>query len=391
MSKGSSFLPFVFIVLVIGITLISWTIYNIYYGSSYQSLVFEESKLDTMRNEMEKIKGFSRQSLIYSSHQSLTEHAVASGMMTEAGPWICNGADPPSVADTVECLEKYTEYHVNAYLRNYSTEVPIELNIQNFSEAEFDVTESDVLSGAHDEGEMYVVLRDAKIGMSSREIEMSDLINIETEIDKNRFWYMYRIFTEWAETNMFGDGICSCASSCGDCACAENVAQESLFDLQNRFDMFVICDSQIKCCTNEHGDICGESGCEDWIQDVCFDPCGFECTDPNLIFEGPNVTNLTSYGEMPEDKLSLQAAGCHAYIPIENRLASVYTFRCIDYKYYVPTTSGPKELMFSVDAFGTFYDLDGCITEEPCTGFGCTPSSGCSSCTPPCPNYTCTA
>ena len=66
--KGVSVLSFAFVVLAVGITLISWLMYNSYFGSSFQQQVFTESKIDTIRNEIEVMKNFIKQSLIFGDY-----------------------------------------------------------------------------------------------------------------------------------------------------------------------------------------------------------------------------------------------------------------------------------------------------------------------------------
>lgn len=369
--KGISILPIAFVVLAVGITLISWIMYNTYFGSSFQGQVFIESKIDTIRNEVEGMKNFIKQSLIFSSHQSLVQHAEFAGLVNpQKAAWICGGPDVPTVEQTTSCLESYTKYFVNMYLENYSIDLPISVIREDFESCYYDVNGGGVVSGKYDEGNFLVDIKNGKVYFSSKdELGTSEIINSQDEITRNRFWYMFRIFKAWAEKNVLGNEICACTMGCQGCDCVKKASIDAFNDLRSRVDEYVICRvSDIQpCCISETG--CGEpKQCLFWEEEEidpdkrCLLPCEKKCIEPEEFFGSLRENASESYEKLYDDYTTesgepLYAGGeeiCECYIWPEWRLAGSFGYSCTDYKYYVPGPGGPKPLTFSVSGFASF-------------------------------------
>ena len=391
--KGVSVLSFAFVVLAVGITLISWLMYNSYFGSSFQQQVFTESKIDTIRNEIEGMKNFIKQSLIFGSHQSLVQHAESAGLVNpQKAAWICGAPDVPTVEQTKSCLESYTKYFVNVYLENYTINLPVSLIKEGFENCSYNVTSGGVLSEKYDEGNFIVAVEGGKIYLSSKNaLGTSEIINSQDEITRNRFWYMFRIFKAWAEKNVLGNEICKCTMGCQGCGCVKRASELAYQDLIKRFDKHVICRvSDIQpCCQSETG--CGEpKQCLFWDEEEidpdkrCLLPCEKKCVKPEDFF-GSNKSSAKSTSEehkkFYEEPLYADEDGeeeiCTCLVWPEWRLAGSFGYSCTDYKYYVPGPGGPKPLTFSVSGFASFrVPHPNCEVEVECTPGGggcCTP------------------
>ena len=373
-------IPLLFLVLLVAGVLLGYVFYNIFYGTKYEKRVFEREMLDIMRNEIEGLKGYLRQALIYSAHQSLSELAASGGLTGhdgEAEVWICNAPNtfPPSLSR--ECLEKYTLYYLNIYLGNYSIlDLPLRLTKKEFSSCEYQVDSDEVLypSGTYDpyydEGNFWVNVSGGIATVSGKGAIISTNLSISEYITKNRFWYLWRIFYEWAKNDVFSPCVCSrigCACSsasfgeiCTSCKDdAEYCADLALKDLQKRFNKSEVeCTKNYICCAQGIGPLsCNFSGiCITWNNELCIDSCKHKCKDPPRVrsklnrsfFQSPPPT--FNFPIMKEGNETNET--CPAWI--EARFATMYEFTCEDKKYYVPSDDGPVPLRFTVRALASW-------------------------------------
>lgn len=395
-------IPFVFVVLLVAGTLIGYVFYNMFYGTKYQIQVFHTRTIDVIRNLIESFKDYLKLSLTYSSHQSLREHACLGGLIG-AGPWICNGPNPANVVDSKACLEKYTKYYLDVYTSLFNTSLPVELSKMNFSSCVYSVDESGVFSGKYDEGNFSVNCSGSKIAISSKDVNEFESISMNDFITKDRYWYMFRIYYEWAMADVYSPCICekigcSCGSSSGEEACSstclnqvEECAKRALDDLQRRFDEtddYVECETIRDCCAQGIGPICGyPCGCQPWSNNICFTGCEHKCNEPPppskicpasglqssayvvSQFSSVNSENLDTYNFISSlsspyssvISLSDDWGPCH----YEGRLAASYTFKCLDHKYYVPSDKGPVPLKFVAHAIASWRDPCACCTFCP--------------------------
>jgi len=282
------------ILLVSGV-MIGYVFYNTYYGTSYQLGVFHIRVIDAVRNIIEDFKSYLKLSLTYSSQQSLREHACSSGLIG-AGPWICNGPNPVEVDQSKECLEKYTKYYFNVYTSLFNTSLPVQLSKINFTGCVYDVNSSDVFSEKYDEGLFWVNCSGAKIAVTGTNVNEFENIDRNDFVTKNRYWYMFRNFYEWAKADVYSPCICenvecACGSGSGEEVCgktctdkAEKCAQKTLDDLQNRFnvtDNFVRCEKRKECCAQGVGPLCDSPcGCQNWNNHICPAKCTHDCNEP---------------------------------------------------------------------------------------------------------------
>lgn len=395
MKKKGQLIPFVFIVLVAGLALIGYVFYNLFYGRKYEVKVFRVRIIDTIRSLIEDFKKYLGLSLTYSSHQALREHGCVGGtievednevVVTE---WIANIPCKVPVDLSRDCLGLYTKYYLNIYSALFNTTLPIELSKTNFTKCVYDMEESGVLSGKYDEGNFFVNCTGAGIVTSTEKIQEYEKININDFLSRNRYWYMFRIFHEWANFNVYSPCICSkvgcaCGSFSGEHAClsqcsneAEECAEMALRDLQRRFDKYVKCEKRRICCVQGRGPPClPPSSCLDWRTPSCSKLCEHECYEPpppekicplnpHMIFQNKPAAEESENLNFYTLKFS-SSLECYSDYWYEARLAAAYEFKCTDYKYYVPSRKGPVPLVFAVSAYAFWRDQDACRTTLKC-------------------------
>jgi len=411
-------IPLVFIILLVAAIFTGFIFYNIFYGTGYQVQLFYITTIDVIRNLIEDLKNYLKLSLTYSSHQSLREHACKGGIIeVEEGkvivaPWICNKPFPVPAEFSKNCLENYTKYYLNIYLGEFNTSLPIKLLKTNFTTCIYNI--EDVVSGKYDEGNFWVNCSKAKITISGENIYEYEEIGINDFISKNRYWYLFRIFTEWAEDNVYASCICSkigcaCNSNSGEEFCSssclsqvEDCARKALEDLQRRFDEYVKCEKLRICCSQGKGPSClSPSPCLAWENRLCSKSCEHKCYEPyppekicppqtsSLYASSQNIASnyISDIVKFSDDSNSNLNCKCRYWY--EARIASAHEFRCTDYKYYIPSSKGPLPLTFAVSAYAYWRDQDACITENTCncpkdatSCNECTPINCCTGCYP---------
>lgn len=383
--KGISLIPFIFIVLAISITLISWSLYNVYFGSKYQFFVFESSQIDTLRNEIEQFKGFLRTSLIYAVQKTLYQSAIKGGLISRGGnqAWICNSPNPPNFNRVKNCIERFSKYRLNLHVGRYKIDLPIAMDKRDFSSVRLDITENEVLSGIYDEGNFQAKAKGSGVNLTSKNLSITDQINLKENIPMNRFWYLYRNIKAWALNNKYGRDICGCTASCLGCNCVEDVANEALTDLNNRFDQYVECNVIESCeCQRKTGQNCTQgNACVWWnqsdlpINKRCMGNCYATCGNPSSILASfypskptSSKPNPTQIQMKPSPLTSPPSPGCYEIVTQENEITAIHTYTCKDEKYYIPTDEGPKPLVFSVTTFVSLKHPEGCKEYYNCPG-----------------------
>jgi hypothetical protein len=402
-------IPFVFLLLLISGVILGYIFYNVFYGTRFQAHVTTINIIDTVRNVIEYFKSYLGLSLTYSSHQSLREHACWGGTIgEEINHWICNTPNPVEVEQSKKCLEKYTKYYLNEYNSLFTTSLPIEITKYNFTDNVYGVDAAGVFSGKYDEGYFWVNSSGAKVSISGENIKNMEKIDTSDFITKNRYWYLFRKFYEWAQDNVYGKCMCSiigcsCSSSSGEEACTicsdavRDCAKRALDDLQRRFDNNVTCKMKQEACMQGRGPPClSPSDCLAWASSVR-GLCTHDCIDPSVgarscpITSKPGIMSLTYSSQnynikndntayFINDKFSLSShLNCVSDYWHEGRVAASYSYTCEDQKYYVPSDKGPVPLSFKVIALASWRDQDVCRGTIPCS---CPPdATSCADCT----------
>jgi hypothetical protein len=386
-------IPFVFLVLLVASVMIGYVYYNTFYGSEYQLNILNTRVIDAIRNIIEDFKNYAKLSLTYSSHQALREHACKGGLIG-AVPWICNGPNPVEPDQSKQCLEKYTKYYLNVYSSFFNTSLPAKVSIRNFTDLVYDINAGNIFSGKYDEGNFWVNSSGARITITSTNANEFENISMNDYITKDRYWYLFRNFYDWAMADVYtpcicGKISCSCSSGSGEETCgtqcnadAEDCANQALNNLQGRFDEYVKCEKTQQCCAQGIGPACsGACGCQGWSNNICISPCQHECKDPfPLEICNPGSSGYSAsqvaysgysnpYSNSHPYKISFSPDDC--YCGIEGRLAAGYRFWCTDIKYYVPSANGPVPLTFSASAIAFLKDPCACCSTCGCPGCGC--------------------
>lgn len=384
----------VFIILLASSVIIGFIFYNLFYGTKYQSQVFNINVIDAVRNLIESFKNYLHLSLTYSSLQALREHACVGGSVG-AGPWIVNGPNPVNPDFSKQCLANYTKYYFDVYFNFFNTSLPVKLYKENSSVCIYDVDSGKILSGGYDEGNFFVNCSNTKIMVSGQNIKEFEGVQTDDYITKNRYWYLFRNFYDWAMADVYSPCICkaigcSCSSSSGEQYCSscsadvEKCAEKALQDLQGRFDDNVKCKKEEMCCNQGIGPPCnGECGCQGW-DNSCMAKTTHECASPEIagkpcpLSSKVTASSLTGSSENSNvfstfSKISLADAGSSqiCYCRVEGRISGGYRYTCEDYKYFVPSDEGPVPLRFTVTAYAFFRDPCACCSICECPGCGC--------------------
>jgi competence protein ComGC len=283
-------------------------IYNLYKQVSQTNEMMKGLKIAKIQTYIEMFKGYSRNSLILSSHSSSINVAKKGGN-TASNPvrtWICNSnPSVPSLDEIRYHLSEETKRSFNFYLQSVNNSKENEgmtILIGKSQCIDYDVRLSDIMSGLNDErfnigsyGSYIYIDYDGNVANSSN--------FIYEEIPKNRIWYMYRIFKQWSEENALKSYICGCMSEickcdqkgkCGDSCpsfdlCINESLKKTLNDLQSKFDEYVDCSFEKKCCYNEKQS-CGDvDGCTPWYESPDCNNCNLGekmplCIQNNIEF-----------------------------------------------------------------------------------------------------------
>ena len=406
----SQIIPVSFLLLSVSLVIIGFVFYNVFYGKKYEEKIFEIKILDATRSLIENAKSYLKISLVYSSLRAIGEQAMSGGSIG-AGPWICNGPNPLPVDISKQCLENYTRYYLTIYAGKFNTTLPLNIYLKNFSSLVYQIENLDVLSGIYDEGNFTILAEDGMINVVGKDIRISENLNISELITKNRFWYMFRVFTEWAQEDPFSPCICSnlgcaCSSASQEEACSfcltyvDLCARYALKKLQSKFDEYVVCNVENICCSQGIGSSCLDpSECITWNSKRCSKGCEHSCIFPyhiissyspyssysNSQFSYWNVLRLESNQEQTTtttQQTECKEYDCKSYYWYEARLSAAYIFTCKDYKYYISSPKGPAPLTFSVSAYAYLRDQDRCKSIVKCK---CPPTATkCEECEPAC-------
>ncbi|MGC9310121.1 MAG: hypothetical protein ACP5E4_00160 [Candidatus Aenigmatarchaeota archaeon] len=347
--RGTSIMPFVFIILLAVIAIIAWGRYGGGPGGSYLMELSDAKSVNLVKGEIESAKRFSKHGLLYASDQAIGEHALGGGINSggTVKSWVCNTADPPVFGEIKACLEKSALEYANSYLSSFSSGPRMEDEFTPFESVSYEVTEADVLSGKYDEGGYMISAQGGKISVSSEGMKASDGISINEEAGKNRFWYLYRIFYEWSAEGIFPEKSLECAGICLGCECIEHAAEDALEALRGKFDEDVSCGMKRVCCTRGPSRLTGLlNGAEFWDQSECIASCSVSCgTYSGAIDKEPFQNVPQTYAG---DGVS------------DSKIAAVYEFSCTDKKYFVAGSEGPEALIFKVLASVSYDDFGAC-------------------------------
>jgi hypothetical protein len=244
-------------IIVVSIFLVSWII-SVFSSVSQQERMIEKLKLLKLSSYLDFLKGFSREALLLSSHAAIQRVASTGGEINELNEpknWICGEDVSPELDDVKYVLSEETKKYLNQYLEKLKIKDLPSINLTNFTFVDYDVNLESVSGGKNDE-KFNVSGYGSEINITLEGNSVASENDVYEEIAQVRFWYMYRIFKEWAATTALSSCVQNC---CGDIcsdfkSCAESCINIGLRELQNLFDENVECTSSLKCCYTESGE-----------------------------------------------------------------------------------------------------------------------------------------
>jgi len=392
----------VIILFTLGFFIGLYAIYLQMFGKGFKKTIESEATLDIASYETERIKGVVKTAGRYATHYSAYKAAETSGIITNNSvpfAWIYNGLQEnnpwdyiPTPQEVSNCLCKHVLYIVNSHLQNVTSPF-FKLKVTNFTNCSIATGIYEVLSGEFDEYIPFSIENASIYGTSfDKSIRISDKLQIQDKATLNRFWYMYRVFYEWARNDTFFKCISTCACSCdiASClpnGCVEDCAESALQDLQNRFDADVKCFKSYVCCEARRGSSC-----------ACFSSCQQSSYPSSCIWHTKTFiscrnnticssfsTYAPSYEKLPS--VSFDPINCECEFYLDFYLSTVWQYTCIDTKYYIPTSQGTKPLKFTVMAVANIH------AKYPCPAVGTCScpvnATSCDECTCPCAGCSC--
>ncbi|MDI6825848.1 MAG: hypothetical protein QMD36_01475 [Candidatus Aenigmarchaeota archaeon] len=282
-----------------------------------KSRIIKSIQLSRVSKYLDITKGFTRESAILSTHSASYNIAYKGGHSIE-GPrtWVCNGPWAPSVDEVRFFLGKETLEFLNRYVENYDVGDPM-IFLNNFTCVNYDVDESSVISRKNDE-KFDVGAFGSEIKATFKEDNVTSKNEFGIEIARVRFWYMYRIFRQWAETTTLPQDICNglgiiCGCPIGMDECSEHCpsflsyskeqvekARQYLESLFNDPE-YIECSALLNCCRSSRGSNTDSiEACIDWELMPC-GGCAREipdvlCGDLILKGEKPKVEPISIKG-----------------------------------------------------------------------------------------------
>ncbi|MEM7818969.1 MAG: hypothetical protein QW403_02385 [Candidatus Aenigmatarchaeota archaeon] len=288
----SSLLILIALVSVAIVILIS----NIFSSFSFQQRILSKTQFTKLTDYLDVLKGFSKQIALLSSHAAAKEIAETGGdegMAGEARSWICNNdRRPPTVNEVRYFLGKKTKEFINNYILRLWIEDSPDIYFANFTCSNINVDEISVNSGKNDE-EYEVNNFGSYLEVSFENSTVNSTNDVSLKVSQVRFWYMYRIFKEWARTTSYPEDVMNCISEgyvpagnvgenwCDSNApqafrdCVENAAKKAVKELKNLFsDPYIRCRYTIGCiCAGITPDCDVQYPCADCLRNEAGELC----------------------------------------------------------------------------------------------------------------------
>ena len=406
-------LTYIVLILVAVSIVGGWIFLSYESGDIYQKKVITDTRLDKVSNYLELAKTYSKMSFIFSVNQALARVASLGGttkIPRKPGEsewvhsWVCNGKKFIPSVDTVRYfLSEETNATLNIYISNLSRKYDtVNIYADNYTCVNYNVTESDVLSGKYDEGNFSVGCYGSKIITMHSNIKMGSPNDYYFPFYNIRFWKLYRGFRTFIESTNFNPcecigTACQCHGNPCDKGCepykkclVDNVVTPNVEKLNNIMnDKYIVCSGDVSCNYEEDGPSCIDiDACLPWHQP----PCCFYCKvrkkkkacyessytefkegenvkgedQQNNDNEGGKYNSEDNYNQNIESPGSCSSHKCMYWY--EKRVTHVITFSCKDTKYYVstPSKSSPEPLTFSISVTAAARNPKACKTTASC-------------------------
>lgn len=284
---------------------------------AFKSQTLRDVLLSRVSKYLDVTKGFAQHSTLLSSHSATYDVAYKGGHTLQGTrTWVCNGPWGPTVDEVRFFLGKETLEFLNRYITNYKVTDP-QISIRNFTCVNYNVNQFSVLGGKVDE-KFSVQAFGSEINITFGENNVRSRHDLDLEISRNRFWYMYRIFKKWSETTTLPQDICAgiplvcgCNPSPGHCSSncqafqshALAQIQKAKIYLESLFNdpEYITCTAKMDCCmTKITGNTNRIEACLEWEEFPC-GGCNLEdpdalCVDSILKGETPDVRPIDIIG-----------------------------------------------------------------------------------------------
>jgi hypothetical protein len=267
LSNGKSQSSLLILISLVGIVAIIFAI-NIFSSFSFQQRSLTKIQHTKITDYLDVFKGFSKDIALLSSHAAAKEVAGSGGddgRGGEARSWICNDdRKPPTVDEVRYFLGESTKNFLNNYISKLWVEDLPDIYFSNFTCSNVNVNELEVNSGLNDEN-YYVNNFGSFIEINLKNETANSTNDVSIQVSQVRFWYLYRIFKQWAETTSYPDDVMNCINEgnvpyggtgewCDSNApaafrnCVEEAANKAAKNLENLFsDPYVKCRYVIGC------------------------------------------------------------------------------------------------------------------------------------------------
>lgn len=340
--------------IIFSVLLLSLTYFFLYSNFfSHSEEILKERKIDILENYKNIFLAFSKLSLYYSTTANLR---------SETHTWIFNGFNPIDFSELKRCKESATNYFLSLYISKFFTNLPISIKYDFRNTCKWEISENDVLSGAHDEGHFFSNCSDLKIIISSEGASLSDTKNLSVFVSNNRYWYLYRKIYNWAKEKSNEFVACICAATAYGCEYANDCYEKLFSSLVENFkeDKYVVCKKQSKamlCCHHETGNTCQNyEGCIGWSKGRCILPKEYICSFGGV--QSQINYNAEEKIEVESSISSLQSYSNYIVYTTcawrEGKIETNTFFTCEDYKYYESTPTGTDKITFNIGIFAGF-------------------------------------
>ncbi|MBU5688126.1 MAG: hypothetical protein KQA41_01150 [Candidatus Aenigmarchaeota archaeon] len=381
----------IIIVGIISVAVLLW-IFNLYKQTSDTKEFLKNLKISKIQEYLEMFKGYTRNSLILSAHKSTIEISKKGGnpFREPIRTWICTDPIYPSVNEIRYFLSESTKNSLNSYLLNANKSKQtedIKILIDPSTCVDYDVSDSSLMKGENDE-KFNVGAYGSHIYINYDFDAVNSTNSVYEEITRDRFWYIYRNFREWASKNTFKKYVCQCMNlickcdKSGSCSekclvfeeCINNALNNALNDLQKSFDEYVECGYVKNCCYQEKQS-CGDvAGCTNWENPPQCNKCNYGnpdklCTANDLTLSS-NEKKSYFYEEYYTPRMALpqepEDTCADKKVEMWNtvKASTEAIFSCVDKKYVL--SSPEKYITFNVHVQMSLQSRQ-CYSEGQCT------------------------
>lgn len=361
----ASLLLLLFLVFVV---LAGW-LWGQFMVSSFLARLGKESVLTKLAGYVDTIKGFSQNAQVLAIHEACRHVAAQGGQTSATGfarSWVCNADVSPSLRSVKFFLSNLTTDYLNSYLLKLKFEDLPTVHVSEYTCTEFEVDEK-VYEGTFDE-RFNVSSIGSTINVTLEADAVRSSNHVRQEISQLRFWYMFRIFKQWAPegASIIAGGLCQCLPHTCNCReptyqgfcepsdtcppfnqCVKQALGRAVQALQAKFDEHVSCYANLIGTYHQPGLPCLTNPCIDWPNPPACKACTIE--QPGRLCGAEALKQLrydSSQLNLHSNPDSLQQRGyCLYWHELRGSMEGLIV--CTDEKYKL-SVIGERELSFEI-------------------------------------------